>query len=119
MLAGAVLLALQVAPDLSGEASRQVARQECKLKEDDEILVCGRRNRDEKYRLPDRNAPFTPEGEMESVLRERERWAEGRDTGIQSCGPVGPAGWTGCLVKQWQKDTQQSQWGSNRPSSGH
>ena len=111
---GALALAY-AAPDLAGEASREVARRECALTDGDEIVVCGRRSANERFRLPGRDAPFTPEGDQASVMRERMSWIDEGDSGIQSCGPVGPGGWTGCLVKQWKRQTEQSQWGSNRP----
>lgn len=65
----------------------------------DEIVVCGRSRDDpEYYRITDPNAPFDPEGQRESVARERSRWVEDGDTGIQSCSPVGPgAGPVACL----------------------
>lgn len=42
-----------------------------------------------------------------SVARERARWIEHGDTGIDSCTAVGPGGHTGCMLKQWQRDRQQ------------
>lgn len=110
-----LLLALG-GPDIGGEVTRQVSRQECRAVGSDEIIVCGRRKPDERYRLPDRDGPFDPSGETESVMRERERWAEGGETGTNSCGPVGPGGWTGCMVQQWKRQNQQTQWGTNSPN---
>ncbi len=110
-----LLLAFAAAPDIAGEATREVSRQECRAVDQQEIIVCGRRKPDERYRLPGRDGPFDPSGDMESVMRERERWAEGGETGINSCGPVGPGGWTGCMVQQWKREGQQSQGGNNRP----
>lgn len=107
------LLLLQAAPDIAGLASRDVARQECKLADKDEVLVCGRRGRS-PYRLPERKA-FDPAGDTDSVMRERTRWIEEGDTGTQSCGPVGPGGWTGCMVKEWKAERDQTQWGKNVP----
>ena len=80
-----------------------------------EIVVCGDRHKNERYRLPDRDGPFDPSGETESVMRERSRWIEGGESGPESCGPVGPGGWTGCLVQQWNRERQQTQWGKNVP----
>ena len=78
--------------------------------------MCGRRQLDERYRLPDRDRPFDPSGETESVMRERSRWAEGGEVGIQSCGPVGPGGWTGCIVRKQDREREQYQWGKNVPT---
>jgi len=102
-------------PDIGAEVTREVSRQECRAIDSDEIIVCGRRTPDQRYRLPDRNGPFDPSGDTESVMRERERWAEGGETGTNSCGPVGPGGWTGCMLQQWKRDDQQTQGGNNSP----
>jgi len=110
-----LLLALGAAPDLSTEVTREVSRQECRAIDSDEIIVCGRRKPDERYRLPDRDGPFDPSGNAESVMRERERWAECGETGTNSCGPVGPGGWTGCMLQQWKREDQQTQGGNNIP----
>jgi hypothetical protein len=110
-----LILALAAPADLNAEASREVARQECRTTDQREILVCGRRQPDERYRLPGRNGPFDPSGETKSVMRERMSWIEEGDAGTQSCGPVGPGGWTGCMVKAWKRERDQTQWGKNVP----
>ena len=110
------LLLAQAAPtpDIVANAVRE---QDCRSRStSDDIIVCGRRQVDERYRLPDRDRPFDPDGETDSVMRERGRWIEGGETGNQSCGPVGPAGWTGCMVREWSRQLEQSQWGKNRPT---
>lgn len=94
--------------DISGAASREVARQECRAPADqDEILVCGRRDRQKRYQVTEPNAPFDPAGSVDSVARERGRWVAEGDVGPQSCGPVGPGSWTGCMLKEWRKKRQQ------------
>jgi hypothetical protein len=108
-------LFLAPGPDVGAEVTREVSREECRAVDSDEIIVCGRREPDERYRLPGRDGPFDPAGDEESVMRERERWAEGGETGTNSCGPVGPGGWTGCMVQQWKRANQQDQGGKNRP----
>ena len=63
---------------------------------DDEIVVCARKPETERYRIPER---LRQGGSLQS----RQAWAArakqfetvGR-TGINSCSPVGPGGWTGC-----------------------
>ena len=50
-----------------------------------------------------------------SVAREHESWGEGGATGIGSCGPVGPAGWTGCIAREQERQRSQYQWGKNVP----
>ena len=109
------LLAVAAQPDISAEASREVARQNCVPVDGEEILICGRRRPNERYRMPDREGPFDPLGDRPSVMRERASWIEEGDTGPQSCGAVGPGGWTGCKVKEWKRERDQTQWGKNIP----
>ena len=113
-----LLLLFQTAQIDPGAAiSKEVARQECRQVDKDEILVCGRRKANERYRMPDRDKPFDPDGDEQSVMRERMSWVEEGDAGIGSCGPVGPGGWTGCMLKDWERARQQSAWGKNRSRS--
>lgn len=110
-----MLLMAQVAPDVAGAASAEVARQECKAQDRDEVLVCGRRGRS-PYRLPPPPDQFDPAGEMDSVMAERLAPTWEGETGTQSCGPVGPGGLTGCKVREWRKDRAQTAWGKNVPT---
>jgi hypothetical protein len=69
----------------------------CPRSTDDEVVVCARRPESERYRIPEK---YRPSG----TYQQKQAWANkarsiervGR-TGIQSCSPVGPAGYTGCL----------------------
>ena len=68
----------------------------CPRSTDDEIVVCARKPEAERYRIPE---SLRQGGSLQS----RQAWAArakqfetvGR-TGINSCSPVGPGGWTGC-----------------------
>ena len=112
-----LLLVLALTPDLSADASRAVAIGECKPVDPDEIIVCGSRKRDERYRLPDRSKePFDPKGDMTSVMNERVGWAAEGDSGTQSCSAVGPGGWTGCIVRRQKQNRDQTQWKKNIPT---
>ncbi len=69
----------------------------CPRSTDDEIVVCARKPEAERYRIPER----LREG---GSLQSRQSWAaRARSfetvgaTGINSCSPVGPGGYTGCL----------------------
>ena len=69
----------------------------CPRSTDDEIVVCARKPETERYRIPER---FRQGGSIQS----RQAWAvRARSfemvgaTGVNSCSPVGPAGYTGCL----------------------
>ncbi len=112
-----LLLVLLLAPDPAADASREVARQECKAVDKDEIIVCADRNQRSRFRLPDRrNDPFDPFGDTNSVMNERVGWAAEGDAGTQSCSAVGPGGWTGCMVKTWKESRDQTQWKDNIPT---
>lgn len=111
------LLLMFVVQAYGAEVRRVIDVDHCRSPADrGEIVVCGNRQPNERYRLPDRERPFDPDGETDSVMRERGRWIEGGEAGIQSCGPVGPGGWTGCMVREWSRQSEQSQWGKNRPT---
>ena len=72
------------------------------------VLVCKRVGEEERYRIPER----LREG---GTLQERTAWAKkvrsiervGR-TGIQSCSPVGPAGYTGCMEQMIRDAREES-----------
>jgi hypothetical protein len=110
-------LLLLSGPGFATEVDRAVAAQLCARPKTDEadVVVCGKRKRDERYRMPGRDGPFDPDGDMKSVAREHMAWGEGGETGTGSCGPVGPGGWTGCLVREWDRQNAQTQYGKNRP----
>ena len=69
----------------------------CPRSTDDEVVVCTRVPESYRYRMPE---AYRPSG----TYPQRQAWANkaksiervGR-TGIQSCSPVGPAGYTGCM----------------------
>ena len=69
----------------------------CPRSTDDEVVVCTRIPESYRYRMPE---AYRPSG----TYQQRQSWANkarsiervGR-TGIQSCSPVGPAGYTGCM----------------------
>jgi hypothetical protein len=111
----AALLLVQASSDVSSAAVREVARQECKGEDRDEIVVCGRRGRS-PYRLPPPPSQFDPFGETKSVMHERLAPTWEGESGTGSCGPVGPGGWTGCLVKGWREGREQTAWGKNIPT---
>ena len=69
----------------------------CPRSTDDEIVVCSRKDERERYRIPERLR-------QGGSLQARQSWAaRARSfetvgaTGINSCSPVGPGGFTGCL----------------------
>ncbi len=90
----------------------------CPRSTDDEVVVCARKPEAERYRIPER---YRSGGSRQS----RESWANraiafetyGR-TGINSCSPVGPAGFTGCtqqLIDQAVKEREEEARGDTPP----
>lgn len=90
----------------------------CPRSTEDEVVVCARKPESERYRIPER---YRQSGSLQS----RESWANkavafesyGR-TGINSCSPVGPAGFTGCeqqLINQAVKERQEQAQGATPP----
>lgn len=76
----------------------------CPRSTDDEVVICARKGEEERYRIPER---LRQGGSLQS----RQAWAARAKsfetvgaTGINSCSPVGPAGYTGCL-NQLVKDS--------------
>lgn len=83
----------------------------CPRSTDDAIVVCARKPERERYRIP--------ESQRSSGSRQsRQAWASRARaletvgaTGINSCSPVGPAGFTGCLtqvIKQARSETYET-----------
>lgn len=104
--------AAQAGPeDSSGPYLEEAARASPVLKRcdrsGDEIVVCGRRNEAERYRLPIRADGFDVNGPIPSVSRERHRLYEVGDTGLYSCSNVGPGGYTGCAFKDFKAKLEQ------------
>ena len=70
----------------------------CPRSTDDMVYVCARKPDSERYRIPEKLRTGS--------IQSRESWARKAlafetygATGINSCSPVGPAGFTGCTQK--------------------
>ena len=119
-LAGPALLAPQSALAQSARVNEIIVygTDPCPRSTDDEVVVCARKPEAERYRIPER---YRQSGSRQS----RESWANravafetyGR-TGINSCSPVGPAGFTGCtqqLINQAFKERREEAEGGTPP----
>lgn len=83
----------------------------CPRSTDDAIVVCARKPERERYRIPEK---LRSSGSRQS----RQAWANRARaletvgaTGINSCSPVGPAGFTGCLtqvIKQARAESSET-----------
>lgn len=82
----------------------------CPRSTDDDVIVCARKSEKDRYRIPEK---LRQSGSYQS----RQSWAKRAlafetygKTGINSCSPVGPGGFTGCsqqLTKQAFKELEE------------
>ena len=71
----------------------------CPRSTEDQVVVCARRPETERYRIPPKmRQSGTPQQMQSWAVRSKNLETVGA-TGINSCSPVGPAGYTGCLIK--------------------
>ena len=83
----------------------------CPRSTDDQVVVCARTPEAERYRIPEK---LRNGGSRQS----RQAWANRARaletvgaTGINSCSPVGPAGFTGCMmqvIKQARSESREA-----------
>ena len=106
MLAGAaVLVAGLTAIETPAAAQNSVSEiivfgtDPCPRSTDDQVVVCARKPESERYRIPEKLRST-------GTIQQREAWANKAKaietagaTGVNSCSPVGPGGFTGCLTK--------------------
>jgi hypothetical protein len=71
----------------------------CPRSTDDQVVVCARRPEAERYRIPPKMRQSGTPQQMESWAVRSKSLETAGATGINSCSPVGPAGYTGCLEK--------------------
>jgi hypothetical protein len=103
-LAAVAMLAPAPAAGQAGERINRVivyGNDSCPRGEGDDVVICGRRGENERYRIPeelrDGAADDDPESESWAVRATTLEYV-GR-TGIQSCSTVGPGGFTGCWAE--------------------
>ena len=71
----------------------------CPRSTDDQVLICARRPEAERYRIPPKMRQSGTPQQMESWAVRSQSLETVGATGMNSCSPVGPAGYTGCLTK--------------------
>jgi hypothetical protein len=71
----------------------------CPRSTDDEVVVCARKPESERYRIPERFRTGGPRQAREAWANKARALETVGATGINSCSPVGPAGFTGCLTQ--------------------
>ena len=90
----------------------------CPRSTDDQIVVCARRPEAERYRIPEKLRPSGSRQETEAWAKKSRVIETVGATGINSCSPVGPAGYTGCLtqvIREAREQRQQSNSESTPP----
>ena len=75
----------------------------CPRSTDDQVVVCARRPEAERYRIPPKMRQSGTPQQMEAWAVRSKNLETVGNTGINSCSPVGPAGYTGCLTKVIQE----------------
>jgi hypothetical protein len=71
----------------------------CPRSTDDEVVVCARKPETERYRIPERFRSSGPRQTREAWANQARALETVGSTGINSCSPVGPGGFTGCLTQ--------------------
>jgi hypothetical protein len=105
LLAAAVAAALPGAPADAQRGRERVTRiviygnDPCPVSES-EIIVCARRPNNERYRIPEAlRGPSADDPASRSWADRAESLEYAGRSGIQSCSPVGPGGFTGCWAQ--------------------
>ena len=82
----------------------------CPRSTDDEVVVCARKPESERFRIPERYRQTGPRQSREAWANKATAFETYGKTGINSCSPVGPAGFTGCqpqLINQAFKERRE------------
>jgi hypothetical protein len=90
----------------------------CPRSTDDEVVVCARKPESERFRIPERYRQSGPRQTRESWANKAIAFETYGRTGINSCSPVGPAGFTGCtqqLINQAFQERREEAAGASPP----
>ena len=82
----------------------------CPRSTDDQVVVCARRPEAERYRLPQQYRPSGTRQEKSAWANRARALETVGATGTNSCSPVGPGGFTGCLtqvINQARRETRE------------
>jgi hypothetical protein len=71
----------------------------CPRSTDDQVVVCARRPEAERYRIPEKLRPSGTRQQTEAWANKSKVLETVGATGTNSCSPVGPGGYTGCLTR--------------------
>ena len=90
----------------------------CPRSTDDNVVVCARKSEAERYRIPERFRTSGPRQTREAWASKARQFETVGATGINSCSPVGPSGFTGCLkqvIDQANAENKEAAAGSTPP----
>jgi hypothetical protein len=79
----------------------------CPRSTDDQIVICRRMPEGYRYRLPESYRKSGNRQQTDSWANKARALETVGNTGINSCSPVGPAGYTGCLSKVIREAREQ------------
>src|SRR4051794_1565141 len=82
----------------------------CPRSTDDQVVVCARKPEGERYRLPQQYRPSGTRQQKQAWASKARALETVGATGINSCSPVGPGGFTGCLtqvIKEAHSETRE------------
>jgi hypothetical protein len=79
----------------------------CPRSTDDQVVVCARRPEGDRYRIPERLRPSGTRQQTEAWANKARTIETVGNTGINSCSPVGPGGYTGCLTQVIREAREQ------------
>jgi hypothetical protein len=90
----------------------------CPRSSDNEVVVCARKPEAERYRIPEKLRSGGPRQTREAWANKARALETVGATGINSCSPVGPGGFTGCLtqvIKQAKQEAREASEQSTAP----
>ena len=122
LLAGAAIAGSGAAVSLPAQAQQSPLSEiivygtdPCPRSTDDQVVVCARKPESERYRIPEKLRSSGPRQSREAWANRAKQLETAGATGINSCSPVGPGGFTGCLTQvinqarqERSQDTQDS-----------
>ena len=81
----------------------------CPRSTDDQVVVCARRPEADRYRIPEKLRQSGTRQQTEAWAKKARVLETVGSTGINSCSPVGPGGYTGCLTQVIREAREQRQ----------
>jgi hypothetical protein len=83
----------------------------CPRSTNNEVVVCARKPEGDRFRIPEKLRSGGPRQERDSWANKARSLETVGATGTNSCSPVGPGGFTGCLtqvIKQAKKESREA-----------